>query len=69
MLHVLPPEAEVSIDGQRWITSGAGDFQLQLPAGRHRVEVELQGFQRFSADVEVREGGPTPLNISLSRAR
>jgi hypothetical protein len=69
VLHVQPREAEVSIDGQRWLTSGDGEFEVQLPAGRHRVEVELQGFQRFVSDVDVREDGPTPVNISLTRAR
>jgi len=69
VLHVQPREAEVSIDGQRWLTSGDGEFEVQLPAGRHRVEVELQGFQRFSSDIDVREDGATPVNISLSRGR
>ena len=69
VLHVQPREAEVSIDGQRWLTSGEGEFEVQLPAGRHRVEVELQGFQRFSSDVDVRDDGPTPVNISLTRGR
>jgi hypothetical protein len=69
VLHVQPREAEVSIDGQRWLTSGDGEFEVQLPAGRHRIEVELQGFQRFSSDVDVRDDGPTPVNVSLTRGR
>jgi hypothetical protein len=69
VLHVQPREAEVSVDGQRWMTSGEGEFEIQLPSGRHRVEVELQGFQRFSSDIDVREDGPTPVNISLPRGR
>jgi len=69
VLHVQPREAEVSVDGQRWVTSGDGEFEIQLPAGRHHVEVELQGFQRFSSDIDVREDGATPVNISLSRGR
>ena len=69
VLHVQPREAEVSVDGQRWMTSGDGEFQIQLPAGRHRVEVELQGFQRFASDIDVREDGATPVNISLTRGR
>ncbi|HZI80866.1 MAG TPA: PEGA domain-containing protein [Vicinamibacterales bacterium] len=69
VLHVQPREAEVSIDGQRWLTSGDGEFEVQLPAGRHRVEVELQGFQRFSTEVDVRDDAPTPINISLTRGR
>jgi hypothetical protein len=68
-LRVQPAEAEVSVDGQRWLTSGNGEFEIQLPAGRHRIEVTLDGFQRFSADVDVPDEGPTPLNISLTRSR
>jgi hypothetical protein len=69
VLHVQPREAEVSVDGQRWMTSSEGEFEIQLPAGRHRVEVELQGFQRFASDIDVREDGATPVNISLTRGR
>jgi hypothetical protein len=69
VLHVQPREAEVSIDGQRWLTSGEGQFEIQLPAGRHRVEVELDGFQRFTSEVDVRDEGLTPVNISLTRGR
>jgi len=69
VLHVRPREAGVSIDGQRWLTSGDGEFEVQLPAGRHRIEVELDGFQRFASDVDVRDDGPTPVNISLTRGR
>ena len=69
MLHVQPRHAVVSIDGQRWLTSGDGEFEVQLPAGRHRVEVELDGFQRFDSEIDVRDDGPTPVNISLTRGR
>jgi hypothetical protein len=69
VLQVQPREAQVSIDGQRWLSSGDGDFEIQLPAGRHRIEVELDGFQRFTSEVEVRDDGPTPVNISLTRGR
>ena len=69
VLRLQPREAEVSIDGQRWLTSGNGEFEIQLAAGRHRVEVELDGFQRFAADVDVRDEGATPLNISLTRVQ
>ena len=69
VLRVQPREAQVSIDGQRWLTSGEGEFEVQLPAGRHRIEVELQGFERFSSEVDVRDDGPTPINVSLTRGR
>jgi hypothetical protein len=69
VLHVQPREAHVSIDGQRWLTSSGGDFEVRLPAGPHHVEVDLQGFQRFSSDIAVRDGAPTPMNVSLTGGR
>jgi hypothetical protein len=69
VVQVQPREARVSIDGQRWLSSGDGEFEIQLPAGRHRIEIELDGFQRYTSDIDVRDGAPTPLNISLTRGR
>jgi hypothetical protein len=67
-LFVQPVSADVLVDGQRWVTSEEGHFVIQVPAGRHRVEVSTSGYRHFTADVDVREGEPTPLNVSLIAA-
>jgi hypothetical protein len=68
-IRVQPSNADVTVDGERWESSDEGQFDLNLSAGRHRVEVSLPGYRPFSAEVEVREGEPTPLNVSLASAR
>jgi hypothetical protein len=68
-LRVQPIDADVRIDGERWVTSDEGVFAVQVSAGRHRVEISKPGYQRYDADVNVREGEDMPLNVSLSPER
>lgn len=65
-LFVQPDTAEVTIDGERWMSSEPGHFVLQLPAGTHRIEVRRQGYRTFTQDVELRAGDVMPLNIGLT---
>jgi hypothetical protein len=53
------------IDGQRWLSSEPGHFMVQVPTGKHRVEIGKQGFRQFSTEIEVEEGSTVPLNVSL----
>ncbi len=66
-LRVQPTGAEVRIDGQRWFSSDGQHFVVDLPAGRHRVEVVLEGYERFFNVVSIREDEALPLNVSLAR--
>jgi uncharacterized membrane protein len=66
---VQPADAEVTIDGERWMSSDGGRFEIQLGAGRHRVEVTKPGYQRFSTEIQVQDGESVPLNVSLMRQR
>jgi hypothetical protein len=68
-LRVQPASADVTIDGARWTTSTAGEFVIQLAVGAHHVEVASPGYQRFSTDIQVREGETTPLNVALSKEK
>lgn len=65
-LRVQPVDADVIIDGERWVSSDAGQFVVQVSVGPHRVEVVKTGYQRFSTEIQVRERETTPLNVSLS---
>lgn len=67
-LFTQPHGAEVTIDGQRWVSSAAGHFVVQLPVGSHRVEVSLAGYRSYGTDVEIREGEQTSVNVSLAPA-
>jgi hypothetical protein len=68
-LRVQPGTADVVIDGQRWVSSDEGHMLVQVPAGMHRVEIDKAGFRRYAADIEVRDGEMTPLNVSLMPTR
>jgi hypothetical protein len=64
-IFVQPTSAEVTIDGQRWVTSDEGHFMVQVPAGKHRVEIKKPGYRQFATEIEVGEGQTVPLNVSL----
>ena len=64
-LYVQPASAEVTIDGQRWVSSDEGHFMVQVPAGKHRVEVSKSGYRQFTTEIEIREGEALVLNVSL----
>ncbi|MCC7181651.1 MAG: PEGA domain-containing protein [Acidobacteria bacterium] len=65
-LYVQPSGAEVTIDGQRWVSSAAGHFVVQLSVGTHRIEASRPGHRPYAGDVVIRDGEQTPLNVSLS---
>jgi hypothetical protein len=64
-IFVQPTSAEVTIDGQPWVSSDEGHFMVQVPAGKHRVEVKRSGYREFTTEIEVGEGQTVPLNVSL----
>jgi hypothetical protein len=65
-LRVQPGDASVLVDGEAWHGSQSQErIALQLGDGRHHVQIEKAGFQRFSADVDVRAGETSTLNVSL----
>jgi hypothetical protein len=68
-IFVQPTSAEVTIDGERWVTSDAGHFMVQVPAGKHRIEVTASGYRQFSTEIEVGDGQILPLNVSLITSR
>ena len=67
-LFVQPTSAEVTIDGRRWETSEAGHVVAQLPAGRHRIEVSVPGYEQLTMTVTISEGKALPIKITLPSA-
>ena len=66
VLRVQPPDAEILIDNERWATSASQDrLSIELPQGRHSVEVRRQGSSTFREDVLIRPGATLTLNVSL----
>ena len=61
-VRVTPRASKSAVDGVR-----DGRLVVQVSEGRHVVEVERDGYDPFTTEVEVREGETRPLNISLRR--
>jgi hypothetical protein len=65
-VRVQPADAIVTIDGERWDSpEGGSRLQVQLAAGRHRIEVRKDGFKPYSASVDIRAGETETINVSL----
>jgi hypothetical protein len=66
-VRVQPLDAEVIVDGEPWQSPDAGSVTLQLSEGTHKVEVRKDGYRTYAAEVRVRRGDTTSLNVSLTR--
>ncbi len=66
-IRVQPSDAEVFIDGERWQGPDRDRLVVEVPEGAHRVEVRKEGFDAFTANVQVRRGETTTLNVTLTR--
>lgn len=67
-LRVQPADAEIFVDGQRW--SGSPDQDrifIQLPEGRHRVEVRKPGFATYTEEVLIRRDRTLSVNVGLTQ--
>jgi hypothetical protein len=66
VVRAQPVDAEIYIDGERWLTPGSADrLVVNLAAGRHHIEIHKTGFDSFSTEIDVRPGESTPINVSL----
>ena len=67
-IRVQPAGAAVLIDGEEWKGPEADEqLVVQVAPGAHRIEIRLGGYRTYSADIDVRAGETSPLNVSLSR--
>jgi hypothetical protein len=68
-IRIRPGGGEIAIDGERWEAPGNSDERLivQVPEGHHVIEVQRDGYERFTTEIDVRRGETTPVNISLQR--
>ena len=67
-LKVLPVDADIIVDGERW--TGPGGVQrltIQLSPGRHHLEVQKEGYVTYVEDVLIRSGATLTLNVSLTK--
>ncbi len=59
----VPPGATVMVDGQA--VSGSTPLDLELPAGKHTIVINLSGFKAFSREVMITPGTDTALDATL----
>jgi uncharacterized membrane protein len=63
---VQPGDADIVVDGERWhAPDGQERLVIDLPEGRHTVEIRKSGYRNYITDVDVHRGETTPLNVSL----
>ena len=65
-LRIQPADVNLFIDGQRWLSSDPNRFLLQLPVGKHKIEVTKSGYRAFETEVDVSAADSALLNISLA---
>jgi hypothetical protein len=67
-IRVQPADAEVFVDGERWVSPDTGDrIVIELGEGTHRVELRKDGHEPYATDVRVRAGDTMTLNVSLPK--
>mgnify|MGYP003544609462 CR=1 FL=1 len=67
-LRVLPGDAELMVDGERWPTPAGQDrTAIRLPEGRHGIELQKEGYARYVEEVLIRRDQTLTLNVSLVR--
>lgn len=67
-LRVQPGTFGLMIDGERWEAPLSNDgTNLQLPVGRHVIEVEKEGYRSYITEVTVTKGETSSLNVSLMK--
>ena len=65
-ISVRPPNAEIYVDGERWVSpDAAAPLTIQLSPGHHTVQVRAPGFRAYNSTVDIRPGQVTPLNVIL----
>lgn len=67
-LKVLPGDSEILIDGERWSVTGSDPrIAIQLGPGRHKLEIHKQGYEGYTEEIGIREGGTLTLNVLLRK--
>ena len=69
VVRVQPADASIFVDGEEWYTPDGSRLELEVGAGRHRIEVRRDGYESYVTDIAVRSGESRAVNISLPRNR
>jgi hypothetical protein len=65
-VRVRPADADVMVDGEKWRAPQEPEpLTIDVPEGRHTIEIQKPGYVTYITEVEVHRGQTTPLNVSL----
>ncbi len=65
-LKLDPSDAELLVDGEPWRGTASGDhLTIDLPAGRHNLQIHKTGYIGYLTDVQIRPGETTNLDVML----
>ena len=64
-LSVQPGDAEVLVDGTPWRVQTQDRQLIELPEGRHNIQIRKSGFVGYLTDVQIRPGETTTLDVRL----
>lgn len=65
LLHLQPADAEVYVDDEPWNAGDQPRVAIELPAGRHTVEIRKAGFVTWREDVLILRNGTLRLSVTL----
>ena len=67
-IRIRPAGGEILIDGERWEGPASTDERLivQVPEGHHVIEVQREGYERFTTEIDVSRGETTPVTHQLA---
>ena len=64
-VHTTPSGATIRINHE---VRGTSDLQVDLPAGSHEIEAQLDGYQSKTSSVEAKAGSPASIDLTLEPA-
>jgi hypothetical protein len=66
-VRIQPDDAKVAIDGNIWEPSDeAGPLMVHLGTGVHVIEIRKEGYRTYIAEITVRQGETTTLNVAMT---
>ena len=69
-VRVQPGNANITVDGEQWEGANSDErLVLQVAPGKHVIEVQKDGYRRYTAEVNVKPGETSTLNVSLTKTQ
>jgi hypothetical protein len=67
-IRVQPAGASIIIDGERWEGPEVDErLVMQLAPGKHVIEIQKDGYRRYTTEITVRAGETTAINVAMTK--